>query len=214
VKKMPCLFKRDHTDPRRPVLLREVTPGCEWVLAGEGTASRKWDGTACAVIGGVLYKRYDAKRDPRTSQFRTPPEGAVPCCDPDPVTGHWPHWVPVRTDRPEDRHHVAARCAPNGVLSMKPLPDGTYELVGPSVNGNPERIDSLQFKRHGDVLLPRLPRQTLASPPYAVDFMWHLLRLTLSDLPWEGLVFAHPDGRMCKIRRVDFGLTWPIEFGA
>lgn len=23
------------------------------------------------------------------------PANATPCCDPDPITGHWTHWVPV-----------------------------------------------------------------------------------------------------------------------
>lgn len=91
MRKMPCLFERDFTDKRRPVLLRAVTLGCEWVLNGEGIASIKRDGTACAVIDGALYARFDAKRG------KTPPPGAIPCDpEPDPVTGHWPHWVLVR----------------------------------------------------------------------------------------------------------------------
>lgn len=81
MKKMPCLFQRTFHGHDSATLLREVTPGCEWVLAGEGVASRKWDGTACMVKDGALYKRYDAKRG------KTPPPGAIPCGDPDPVTG-------------------------------------------------------------------------------------------------------------------------------
>lgn len=27
----------------------------------------------------------------------------------------------------------------------------------------------------------------------------------------EGIVFHHPDGRMAKIKRRDFGLRWPIS---
>ncbi len=34
----------------------------EWILGGEGTATEKIDGSCCAAIGGVFYKRYDAKR--------------------------------------------------------------------------------------------------------------------------------------------------------
>ena len=74
--KIPCLFERDFTDKRNPILLPTVTPGCEWVMAGEGVATRKYDGTACAVINGELYKRYDAK------QGKEPPPGAIPCADP------------------------------------------------------------------------------------------------------------------------------------
>lgn len=121
MRKMPCLFQRDFTDARRPVLLRDVTPGCEWVLEGLGTASTKWDGTACAVIRGVLYARYDAKRDKR-GVMKAPPEGAIPCTEaPDEVTGHWPHWVQV-LDQPHYKYHALAFAA------QAPLADGTYEL--------------------------------------------------------------------------------------
>ncbi len=74
MKKMPCLFRRTFHGHDSATLLREVTPGCEWVLAGEGIASRKWDGTACMVKDGVLYKRYD--RDyPAHSSTPIPPRG-------------------------------------------------------------------------------------------------------------------------------------------
>lgn len=43
MRKIPTLFKRDPDDMSR--VLPEVTPGCEWVLAGEGTPTRKFDGT-------------------------------------------------------------------------------------------------------------------------------------------------------------------------
>ena len=52
MKKMPCLFVRQFHGRDHATLTEEVTPGCEWVLAGEGTASRKWDGTACMVRDG------------------------------------------------------------------------------------------------------------------------------------------------------------------
>jgi hypothetical protein len=77
---MLCVFERDFADKRRPVLLETVTPGCEWVLEGCGLASVKHDGTACAVIGGVLHARYDAKRG------KPVPVNGVPCDpEPDPI---------------------------------------------------------------------------------------------------------------------------------
>src|SRR6516164_7614986 len=167
MQKMSCLFKRDFSDPRRPVLLREVSLGCEWVLDGAGTASRKWDGTACAVIGGHLYKRYDAKRDRATGAYKKAPEGAVACCEPDPVTGHWPHWVPVVCGEPADKWHIEVKRAlldakytlqeiKESVLSgerLDWLPDGTYELVGPPIGGNRDRREALELRRHGDVVV-------------------------------------------------------------
>jgi hypothetical protein len=183
MKKIPCLFQRVFNGHRAAEITRKVTPGCEWVLAGEGTASRKWDGTACAVIGGVLHKRYDAKRG------KPAPENGVPCQDPDPVTGHWPHWVPVDRSNPADKHHLAA-WATHG-----PLPDGTYELIGPQINGNPEGVGELWFHAHGDCVL---------EPERTFDGLRWFLEVRLI----EGIVFAHSDGRMCKIRRDDFGLPW------
>lgn len=189
MQKMPCLFERDFTNPRSPVLLETVTPGCEWVLAGEGIATRKWDGTACAVMNGVLYKRYDAKHG------KQPPLGAVPCGEPDPITGHWPHWVKVDPRKAEDRWHALAWQRRQAGKSGPALFDGTYELCGPKVGTSNEGFGEHVFLRHGaDVLEP--PRNFAG------------LREFLGDNLIEGIVFRHEDGRMCKIRRHDFGLPW------
>lgn len=198
MKKMPCLFRRSFYDDRKFVITEEVTPGCEWVLAGEGVATRKWDGTACAVIDGLFYKRYDAKKDRKTGEYRLPPEGAIPCDVPDPTTGHWPHWVRVGTG-PEDKHHREAldlvlREAPGRPFRFR---DGTYELCGPPINGNHEKLGELRLFRHGAVVC-NLPDRSLAG-----------LREYLAGAAIEGFVFHHPDGRMCKIRRHDFGFDWP-----
>ena len=187
MKKIPCLFQRDFSDKRNPVLLRDVTPGCEWVLAGEGVATRKWDGTACRVSIGWLYARYDAKRG------KPPPVGWDPCDDaPDPVTGHWPGWILVGF-APQWRWHRMAWDA-----LAAPLPDGTYELVGPAVNANHDGEPAHVFRRHGDTTYPDAPRT------------WDGLREWLSTRAVEGLVFHHQDGRMCKIRRADYGFAWPV----
>ncbi len=61
MKKMPCLFVRHFEGQRVTEMTRTVTTGCEWVLEGVGTASVKWDGTACLIEGGALFKRYDFK---------------------------------------------------------------------------------------------------------------------------------------------------------
>lgn len=190
---MPCLFVRIFHDKRSFKITEDVTPGCEWVLAGEGVATIKWDGTACMVKDGRLYKRYDAKRDRKTGEFKSPPPGSIPCCEPDEETGHWPHWVEIRCDKPEDQHHISAQAD----CPFWPLPDGTYELCGPKVQGNPHGFDALLFLRHGADKVPA-PR-TFAG-----------LREFLRPLHHEGIVFHHPDGRMCKIRRSDFGFSWPV----
>jgi hypothetical protein len=189
--KMPCLFVRIFHGHNHAEITRDVTPGCEWVLAGEGRASRKWDGSACAVIGGVLHKRYDAKHG------KTPPPGAIPCSEPDSATGHWPHWVKV-TDA--DKWHLEA-LEMFDVLEERPR-DGTYELVGPKVNGNPEGFNMHFLIQHAD---PDDDFPSNEEIPRDFDGLREFLR----DWAVEGIVFAHPDGRFAKIRRKDFGIEWP-----
>lgn len=87
MKKMPTLFHREFQDHHVISISQEVAPGLEWVLAGDGVATEKIDGACCAIIDGVFYKRYDAKKDKR-GNMKLPPEGAIPCDDPDPVIGH------------------------------------------------------------------------------------------------------------------------------
>lgn len=195
MKKMPCLFVREFHGKQSFTLTHAVTPGCEWVMAGEGVASRKRDGTACLVANGTLYKRYDAKKDRRTGKYKLPPEGAIPCDEPDPETGHWPHWVAVDTDNPADKWHVAA-----WLRLAEPLPEGTYELCGPHFSANPEGFAEDTFIRHGAEVVGLRNRLTFND-----------VRSVVSMLNAEGIVFAHPDGRFAKIRRKDFGLGWPIS---
>ena len=193
MRKIPCLFVRQFAGRGSAAITREVTPGCEWVLAGEGTASRKWDGTACAVIDGVLHKRYDAKGG------KAPPVGAIPCQPaPDPISNHWPHWIPVDATNPADRWHVAAWRGHIQRAQTVPA-DGTYELIGPAIGGNPECVPDHELVRHGTETA-----MSVADAPRTLD----RLREFLTAYFVEGIVFAHPDGRMCKIRRHDFDLPW------
>lgn len=191
MKKMPCLFVREFKG-RDFTITPWVTPDCEWVLAGEGVATRKWDGTAVLVSGGRVFARYDAKKG------KAPPAGAIPCIpQPDAVTGHWPHWV--EANRPQDcwireAHTHAVNQHPGALL------DGTYEAVGPNIGGNPDRVAVHTLMRHGDMRVD-LPASARA---------FNAIRAWLEMAPWEGVVFHHPDGRMAKIRRDDFGFPWPL----
>lgn len=197
MRKMPCVFVREFVNNRVANITEQVTPGCEWVLAGEGVPYIKRDGTACAVIGGALHRRYDAKRG------KTPPPNAIPCESPDPVTGHWPHWLPV-TDEPQDKWFMAAwKSLPTFEPAYEhcPLEDGTYELCGPHFQANPERLACDTFFSHIDE--PVLHA-------WATSPTFESLRKLVSVWDHEGIVFHHEDGRMAKIRRADFGFAWPI----
>jgi len=188
VQKIISLFQRNYDGDR--LVRNEVVPGAEWVLAGEGTATRKFDGTCCMVRAGKLYKRYDAKHG------KTPPEGFEPAQEADPVTGHLPGWLPVG-DGPDDRWHREAWA--NSADPEKPagvavgLPDGTYELVGPKVQGNPEGFARHTLIPHGAELL-QAPRD------------YDGLKAAFVDADIEGIVWHHSDGRMVKIKAKDFGI--------
>lgn len=186
MRKIPSLFQRNYDTDR--LVRDEVTPGCEWVTAGEGVATRKWDGTACLVRDGVLYKRYDAKRG------KTPPVGFVPAQpEADEATGHWPGWLAVG-DGPEDRWHREAFDGMREEFGPKrEIPDGTYELLGPKVQGNPEGLPLHVLVPHGAHGDPACPRT------------FDALREYMRDLDAEGVVWHHPDGRMCKLKVRDFG---------
>lgn len=201
MRKMPCLFVRRFDGPRKFEITEQVTPGCEWVLDGEGVATYKWDGTACMVRSGVLYKRYDAKKHPKTGEYKLPPTGAIPCDEPDETTGHWPHWIPVDPAKPEDKWHAHAWSEFVRDTGTGWPADGTYELVGPAINGNPHKFERLGFRRHGDRVMTIFP---IDGESFLVS-----VRAMLEELDGEGFVFHHSDGRMCKIRRRDFGFDWP-----
>ena len=182
MRKMITLFQRNYGSD--DLARNEVMPGAEWVLAGEGLATRKHDGTCCMVRDGRLYKRYDAKGGKPT------PVGFEPAQEPDQRTGHWPGWVPVG-DGPDDRWFREAFNASPGI------PDGTYELCGPKVQGNPEKCETHVLIRHGSVVLTDCPRDYAGLRDYLVacDF--------------EGIVWHHPDGRMVKLKRRDFVQSGP-----
>ena len=187
MKKIPTLFERIYDNHRVVGITPKVHPGMEWVLNGEGVATIKWDGSCCAIINGELYKRYDAKKG------KKPPEGAIPCCDPDPVTGHWPHWVKCDPDNPADKWFIKAM---DGDFE-----DGTYEAIGKHFNGNPYNMTFDMLVTHGEDELDDVPRTFEGIKEY------------LRKTPIEGIVFWDYEGPKCKIKRSDFGFDWPTKGG-
>lgn len=194
MKKIPTLFTRAYANHRVVDIKDEITPGCEEAFL-HGIATVKIDGACCAVIDGVFYKRYDAKKG------KKPPVGAIPCCDPDPVTGHWPHWVKVDKDNPADKWFwnaylttdIACKVAFDGSV-----PDGTYEACGPHFQGNPQKHDLDQLIKHGQHKLE-------------VDRSFEGVKKFLAVTEIEGIVFWLNGEPVCKIKRTDFGLPWPVK---
>lgn len=184
VKKIISLFQRNYGGD---LLVRdEVVPGAEWVSVGEGVATRKFDGTCCLVGDGKLYRRYEVRPG------KKPPPNFEPATEADPITGKQQGWVPVSSDPDDEWHRIGWNRAVQEYGG--PVPDGTYELCGPHINGNPEGLDCETLIRHGTHLIPDAPRS------FGELSGWFRGR----DI--EGTVWHHPDGRMVKIKKRDFGL--------
>lgn len=274
MKKISTLYKKDPDDLSK--VTNFIDPQNLWVLLGEGIPTRKRDGTACAIIEGEIYRRFDAKLivakelkeinyyidllsigshvskvsgkkwqdlsfddiivefdiHPITKMksailknngnidlrqfkpnnvvlpkkyYKNVPDGAIPCQEPDPITGHWPHWIKCERKNPEDKYHFEAfdkliEYYSSDCWSDIDKPnrfDGTYELCGPKLQGNPEKLMSHVLIKHGSEILTD-----------CTNFSFNGLKEYLSnpELDIEGIVFHHKDGRMCKIRKCDFGI--------
>ena len=184
MRKIISLFKRDYDGNRQ--VYDEVVEGAEWVLAGEGVATEKVDGTCCLVAEGSLWKRRSVKPGKQS------PAGFVHV-DTDELTSRKWGWVPVGTG-PEDRWH---REAWGNAPAATAWASGTYELVGPKVQGNPYGMPNHGLWKHGAACeSPHMPR----------DFEG--LKKYFRDACIEGIVWHHPDGRMVKIKKEDFGFKW------
>lgn len=192
MKKIPTAFERVFENHRIIDILPEYTSDEAEHAIKYGLATIKYDGSCCAVIDGVPYKRYDAKKG------KKPPADAIPCQDaPDSITGHWPHWVKIDESNPADRWFIEAfkRASFYGKYIV---PDGTYEAVGKHFNGNPYDIESDKLVRHGDFCV-------------YVERTFEGIKAYLRDSDIEGLVFWYDGKPVCKIKRSDFGFVWPVK---
>ena len=191
MRKIPTLFRRDPDDRR--YVLPEVTPGCEWVLAGEGRPTQKFDGT-CVMLDSDLA--WWARREVKPGRTAPPDFVAVST---DEVTGRTVGWEPVEQSAFARWHDEALRQAGDTDIPGhdRPLLPGTYELIGPKVNGNPERSESHR-------LVPHATTPTMPLPDLSFE------GIRAAALRWgadgvEGVVWHHGDGeRFVKIKARDF----------
>lgn len=190
MKKIPTLFEREFKNHKVVGIKPVFTEGTEEVIKGGCVPTIKFDGSCCAVIDGKFYKRYDCKKG------KQPPKEAIPCCEPDPVTGHWPHWMPVDESNPADKWFAQAL---SNYVKDNDLVDATYEAIGPHFQGNPYDLSEDTLVMHG------------AEKVTIEDMSFEGLMKWLSEHEEEGLVFWKDGEPKCKIKRKDFGFDWPIK---
>jgi hypothetical protein len=190
VKKIPTMFERDWEGDRSRVL-DKPNPEAAWVFAGEGVATRKYDGMACMYDGERWFKRREVKANQHNPADFIEVEY-------DRETLKRVGWVPIG-DGPEDRHlREATHCiwdAANPGQATPKLDTGTYEFVGPKSQGGVEGFPKNSMMCHATA-------QQYLDAPRTFD----ALREWLAERDIEGVVFHHPDGRMAKIKKRDFGL--------
>lgn len=202
---MKTLFVTDHNTK---LATQEVRKECEWVIKGEGKATIKFDGTAAIFMKGKLFKRWDRKLTKRFNRMKKRqgknfvfqehmlkevPFGAIACQEMDNVTFHQPHWLLVE-DKPEDIWFNEALKVTNDLVE-----GATYELVGEKVQNNIYNVVGHELWKHGSKEVENL------------ELTFEGLKRWLLEHNVEGLVFHHPDGRMCKLRRCDFDIKWNNE---
>ena len=192
MRKIPSLFLRDRSTG---LVIHEFTKGSEWVGRLKGVATRKYDGTCCLIEDGKLWKRHEVKAG------GTIPEGFKAATTLDPATNKIQGWLPVG-DGPEDQWHREALSFGYGLnsfvygdesLDYCALNDGTYELCGPKVNGNPEQCPRHFLIAHGQDVMLEVPRYFDDMPMFFES----------EDI--EGIVFAWK-GYRAKVKAKDFGV--------
>lgn len=188
MKKIPTLFERVYENHRIVDIKPIITPGCEEAFL-HGDATVKFDGSCCAVIKGEFYKRYDAKKG------KKPPVEAITCCEPDPITGHHPHWVKVDKNDPADKWFIEAY---NNTLIGAQHRFTTFEAIGPHFNGNPYNLPEDFLMEHGNMIVD-------------VERTFEGVKYYLDHHSFEGIVFWLNGEPICKIKRSDFGFEWPAK---
>lgn len=199
MKKIPTLFERPEGSK---LVVDQVREGCEWVIAGEGVATIKYDGSCCMVRDGKLYARYQAKTAP-TPEYAAA-IGFIPSNE-DGEDGHRHGWRLVDNSPNDQYHREAWQYTTYSPMVRMPFPiDWTYELVGPRVQANPYSLQCHALWRHGEGIIKD-----------AVPTDFDGLRYLLSTMDQEGIVWwRNINDVNCdkvKIKRRDFGLPWPVK---
>jgi hypothetical protein len=189
MRKIPTVFVRDESDRR--YVTSTVSPGCEWVLAGEGVATRKYDVTCVMFDERGWWARREVKAG------KEAPECFV-AVERDETTGKTVGWVPMESSSFAKWHAEALTNFRRRFGDGRGAGAfGTYELVGPKIQGNPDAFDEHWLVPHADAMVLR-SIVDLDNPQALMEFArW------AGEQGWEGIVWHHPDGRMAKLKARD-----------
>ena len=204
MKKIPTLFVRLYGNHEVIGICDKLTDeSLQIVLDGQTLPTVKYDGSACMISGKKLYKRYDAKKGKKV------PVGAIPCQpEPDPITGHFPHWIELNADNPADKWYLEAfenafaLSFTDASMIFDSGKEHTFEAIGPHFQGNPYNLSYDTVVAHGFKLIPELQ---------GIKLSFSIIKDYLKTSYIEGIVFWYDDKPLCKIKRTDFGFDWKVK---
>lgn len=193
MKKIPTLFLRDRTTG---FVTPEIDPVNLWITQEVSTPHKKWDGTCVKYDGdGGWWTRQEVKKGQATpSSFILE--------DIDSNTEHMFGWIPYTKSSFMLMLEEAEKLPPyeSDLYGMDlPYRAGTYELMGPKINNNPENLSDHRLIRHS--ASPIVANLTTLEPN---QINYDSIREILMALPVEGVVWYANDGRRAKIKRRDF----------
>lgn len=172
----------------------------------------KINGTTCMIKDGIPYCKYDIKlfrikNNERIYLTKEELDNKIPvdsisCEEPDFLSGHWPHWVKLSKANPNHKYILEAY----DNLLIKDI-DGTYEAIGPKIQGNLHNEDY-------HIMIPHFAKELdvkINMEDYTLD-PFRYFQIALEDFNWEGLIaYNEKDEPIGQIRRSHFGHK-PIKY--
>lgn len=183
--RIPALYLRD---PVTGLATSELDPQNAWVAEGRGVATRKWDGVPCLIDDEYEFYRglHVAKNLELPQTMKV--DSTLP-------NGDRFGWVPVPPNGVAEAIYIKTIESYIKTPGVQIAP-GTYELCGPGVKGNHERLDRHWLYRHDGMVL-------LTAPRVYEQLIWYLGHNDLEGIVWKyGPCSA-------QITRKDVGLSWP-----
>lgn len=187
-KKMTALLTIDRI---KHIGINKINEKSAWVFNEPTTATVKHDGTGVLINHeGEAYIRRSVKKG------RNIPDGFL-LAEFDSFTETMFGVIPVK-DSPHRRFFNEAV-----TLITQPLIAGTYELVGPKINGNPEKLTHHSLILHGSEVIEDFPDIRTMDPLNAYDEL-KIIFTDFKDRGIEGIVWWGSDNRRVKLRVNDF----------
>lgn len=195
MQKIPTLFLRNPDN--MGLVTDEINPEAAWVLTEPSLPTIKRDGQNVQVVVSKIAVGLQKRRNPPKKEKKAARAAGLPVPE--------PTYVWASRDDPEDQYLFRAF---DNTRDTAHWPEGEWpcEALGPKIQGNPEGLEDYE-------LYPFSLFPALVLDPY---IPWTFDMLDLAE--WieyqniEGVVWHSQDKtKFAKIKRRDFGLSWPLK---